>query len=80
MLVIGAQIRAARGLVGMKQTELADKASLQVSTIKDMEARGDQPLTKSAFKTVRAVQLALEAAGVEFTNGDSPGVRLKKAT
>jgi hypothetical protein len=27
---------------------------------------------------VRDLQQALEAAGVEFTNGDQPGVRLKK--
>jgi hypothetical protein len=28
--------------------------------------------------TVRKVQAALEKAGVEFTNGDEPGVKLKK--
>jgi hypothetical protein len=28
-------------------------------------------------RTVEAIQRALEAAGVEFTNGDQPGVRLK---
>ncbi len=39
-------------------------------------ARGQQAF-KSAFETVRVVQLALEAAGVEFTNGDQPGVRMK---
>lgn len=30
--------------------------------------------------TVRAVQGVLEAAGGEFLNGGSPGVRLKPAT
>jgi hypothetical protein len=29
-------------------------------------------------KNLEAVQRALERAGVEFTNGDAPGVRLKK--
>jgi hypothetical protein len=29
---------------------------------------------------VDSLQRALEAAGVEFTNGDQPGVRLKAAT
>jgi hypothetical protein len=27
-------------------------------------------------RTVEAIRRALEAAGVEFTNGDQPGVRL----
>jgi hypothetical protein len=30
-------------------------------------------------RTIDALQRALEAAGVEFTNGDQPGVRLTKA-
>jgi len=29
-------------------------------------------------RTLVAVAAALEAAGVEFTNGDAPGVRLRK--
>jgi len=28
--------------------------------------------------TIAAVVRALEAAGIEFTNGDGPGVRLRK--
>jgi hypothetical protein len=30
-------------------------------------------------RTIEALQRALEAAGIEFTNGDQPGVRLTKA-
>jgi hypothetical protein len=30
-------------------------------------------------RTVDALQRALEAAGIEFTNGEQPGVRLTKA-
>jgi hypothetical protein len=29
-------------------------------------------------RTIEAIQRALEEAGVEFTNGDQPGVRLTK--
>jgi hypothetical protein len=29
-------------------------------------------------RTVEAIRAAIDAAGVEFTNGDQPGVRLKK--
>ena len=28
--------------------------------------------------TLQKIRAALEAAGVEFTNGDAPGVRLRK--
>jgi hypothetical protein len=28
--------------------------------------------------TLRKIQMALEKCGVEFTNGDAPGVRLKR--
>jgi hypothetical protein len=30
-------------------------------------------------RTLEAIQAAVEKAGVEFTNGDAPGVRLKKS-
>ena len=30
-------------------------------------------------RTIEAIRRALEAAGVEFTNGEQPGVRLTKA-
>ena len=29
-------------------------------------------------RTVDAIRAALESAGVEFTNGDQPGVRMRK--
>lgn len=74
--VEGVQLKAARALAGLTQTELAKRAKLNVSTIAEMEARGGQTL-RSGFETVRAVQKVLEAAGVEFLNGDRPGVRIK---
>jgi transcriptional regulator with XRE-family HTH domain len=76
MLFTGNQLRAARALVGMTQVELAGRAKLNANTIRDMEARGTETL-RSSLETVRAVQLVLEAAGIEFLNGDRPGVRLK---
>jgi hypothetical protein len=33
----------------------------------------------SPAATVAAIRAALEAAGVEFTNGDAPGVRLRSS-
>ena len=76
MLITGSQIRAARALAQITQATLAERAGLNVDTIRNMETRGNETL-RSSLETVRAVQLALEAAGVEFLNGDSPGVRLK---
>jgi len=32
----------------------------------------------SGLNTIRKIQGALEAAGVEFIDGDAPGVRLRK--
>ena len=67
----GEQIRSARVLLGLGVWRLAQKSSLAVSTIERIE-RG-QALT--AYQNVR-LKRALETAGVEFTNGDQPGVRL----
>ena len=38
-----------------------------------MEARAGETL-RSSFETVRAVQKVLEVAGVEFLNGELPGI------
>lgn len=76
MLTTGNQLRAARGLVAMDQTTLAQRAGVSANTIRAMEARGTETLT-SGLDTVRAVQSALEAAGVEFLDHGRPGVRLK---
>jgi transcriptional regulator with XRE-family HTH domain len=76
VLTTGAQLRAARALAGITQAELAVRAKLNSSTIADMEARGQKRL-RSSLETILAVSQVLESAGVEFLNGDSPGVRLK---
>jgi hypothetical protein len=75
MLLTGNQLRAARALSEVDQQWVADRAEISVNTIRNMEARGKSPITSGAV-TLRKVQSALEAAGVEFTNGGQPGVRL----
>jgi hypothetical protein len=42
-----------------------------------MEASGET--VSGHVNNVDAVRRALEAAGVEFTNGDQPGVRMRRA-
>jgi transcriptional regulator with XRE-family HTH domain len=74
-LTTGNQLKAARALAGVDQRQIADSAGVNVNTIRNMEARGAKPITSSAV-TVRRVQLALEALGIEFLNHAQPGVRL----
>ena len=74
MPITPAQCRAARGLVEMDQGTLADDAMVSRSVIIDFE-KGRRVPTRN---NLAAIQRVLEAAGVEFTNGDAPGVRLRK--
>jgi transcriptional regulator with XRE-family HTH domain len=69
-----AQIRGARGLLGWSQLELAKAAGLSEPTVKRFETAQ----TNVSEAAVAKMVFALEAAGVEFTNGDQPGVRLRK--
>ncbi len=68
-----AQCRMARAALELGVRELAERAMVSPSTITRMES--GEPLKD---RTIDAIQRALEAAGVEFTNGDQPGVRLRK--
>ena len=69
-----AQLRAARGLVGWSQGDLAGAAELSRATINRAETIG------VSAETVVAIQRTLEKAGVIFVaeNGEGPGVRLRK--
>ncbi len=69
-----AQCRAGRALLELTQTQLAKAAGLGLSTVVDFE-RARRTISLDAITAIRA---ALEAAGVEFTNGDEPGVKLRK--
>jgi predicted transcriptional regulator len=73
--LLAAQLKAARSLARMGQQELSRRSGVSLPTIKRMEA-GDGPV-RGNYENVAAVVAVLEAAGVEFTNGSQPGVRLK---
>jgi transcriptional regulator with XRE-family HTH domain len=75
LLKTGNQLRAARVLAGLTQGELAKRCGLHVNSISAMEKRGAQSLT-SGLDTLNELVRALEALGIEFTNGDAIGVRL----
>jgi transcriptional regulator with XRE-family HTH domain len=68
-----AQIRGARGLLGWSQQDLADAAGISRPTIADFESGKRAPYER----TLEQLQSALEKAGIEFTNGNEPGVKLK---
>jgi transcriptional regulator with XRE-family HTH domain len=61
----------ARAATGLGVRELAEASQVSADTIVRFE-KGNELRPR----TVDAIRSALEAAGVEFTNGDSPGVRL----
>jgi predicted transcriptional regulator len=58
----------------MTQADLARVSGVSDVTLKNFERGASDPRTS----TLTAIVRALEAAGVEFTNGDAPGVRLRK--
>lgn len=72
-----AQIRAGRALLKWTADELARAAALGRNTILRAEIADDQ--TSLTVANDLAVRRALEAAGVEFIdgNGGGPGVRLR---
>jgi transcriptional regulator with XRE-family HTH domain len=67
-----AQLRMARAALKLGIRDVARLAIVAPSTVSRLEA-GE----KLNPRTVEAIRRALEAAGVEFTDGDAPGVRLR---
>ena len=72
------QLRAARGLLGWSQTDLANAAGVSLPTVKRVET--DLGIRVS-IETRAKFREALEKAGLQFLdgNGDGPGVRLTKS-
>ena len=68
------QLRMARAAIGWGVRELAENAGVTANTVTRIENGAD-----AKQSTIDALQRALEAAGIEFTNGDQPGVRLTRA-
>jgi transcriptional regulator with XRE-family HTH domain len=71
------QLRAARGLLGWSQSELAFRAGLSVPTVRRVEAGSGPRVSDEAREKL---QQALEAAGIEFIeeNSGGAGVRFEK--
>jgi transcriptional regulator with XRE-family HTH domain len=68
----GDQARMARAAVKLGVRDVAARAKVSPNTVTRVEAG-----LSVNNSTLEAIQRALEAAGVEFTNSDQPGVRLR---
>jgi hypothetical protein len=76
-LVTGRQLRAARGLLGWGQIELAKRAKVAIGTIRRMESFDEEVGCQAS--TLYKVRTALEQGGIEFLTDKKPGVRLDAA-
>jgi predicted transcriptional regulator len=82
-LLTGAQLRAARALLGIDQKTLAEQAGVSLPTVQRMEA--SPGTVRGVVDSLTKIVEALDRAGVELigenaaSGGGGRGVRLKKA-
>lgn len=82
-MISGAQMRAARALLGVDQRRLAVLAGVSLPTIQRMEA--SDGIVRGTVDTLTKVVEALNAAGVDLlaegarSEGGGRGVRLREA-
>ena len=71
------QCKAARDLLGWKQSDLSEKSSIDESTIADFERGAREP----AVRTLRDIRVAFEDAGIKFISDEAwLGVQLSVIT
>ncbi len=81
-MITAAQLRAARGLIGIDQRRLAELSGLSVPTIQRMEA--SEGVIRGNVDSLMKLIDALDAAGIELiadggvSAGGGRGIRLKK--
>ncbi|MGB8548216.1 MAG: transcriptional regulator [Xanthobacteraceae bacterium] len=75
-MIIGPQIRAARGFLAWDRRDLAKKAVVTIYTVERIET-GAEISGTAMVKGLAAIKAALEAEGIEFMDDAGvPGVRL----
>jgi transcriptional regulator with XRE-family HTH domain len=72
MTITGAEVKAARELLGWTQAELAGKVRVRVTAISKFEQGGPRP----RLLALSGMRFALEGAGAEFAS-DGSGVKLR---
>ena len=81
-MLTGAQLRAARALLGIDQKTLADLAGVSLPTVQRMEA--SPGTVRGVVDSLTKIVEALDRAGVDLigdgsvSSGGGRGVRLKK--
>lgn len=81
-MLTGAQLRAARALLGIDQKTLADRAGVSLPTIRRMEA--SPGTVRGVVDSLTKIVEALDRAGLELigegmqSNSGGRGVRLKQ--
>lgn len=63
------QVRAARNWLAWTQAELAERARVGISTVKDYESGKRTPIANN----LEAIKRALEAGGIRFTDDSVSG-------
>lgn len=74
--ISAAQVRAGRALLAWSQDQLVQASGVPKRTLARLELGEGEPQRR----TMDAIRAALEAAGVEFTNGDAPGVKMVRSS
>ena len=81
-LMTPGQVKFARKLLGWSQKQLGVSSGTSLHVVQTFERTGQVAKLygrpRGQVDTVAALRATLEAAGVEFTDGDAPGVRLQK--
>jgi transcriptional regulator with XRE-family HTH domain len=73
-IITGAQIRAARAFLRWSAQDLADASKVGVATVRRAEKTDGVP--RMIVNNMEAIQRAFETAGIAFTNGGEPGVKM----
>ncbi|MGC1542017.1 MAG: helix-turn-helix transcriptional regulator [Xanthobacteraceae bacterium] len=68
------QSRAARAWLDWSQDELAAKASVSLSTVRDFEKGRRVPIANN----LTAMRVVLEKEGIDFVDGAAPGITFSK--
>jgi|OM-RGC.v1.033232810 Predicted transcriptional regulator with C-terminal CBS domains len=76
-MITGAQIRAARGMLGWSSAELAVRSDVSRRTVAKCES--EDGLADVNVSTIKKIIAAFEAAGIEFTGAPDhrPGIVMK---
>jgi transcriptional regulator with XRE-family HTH domain len=74
-LITSGQIKAARALLGMTATKLAELSGVAYTTVVRMES--SEGIPSGQVKTLDSVQKALEEAGIEFLGSPEEGAGVR---